>query len=93
MHFPSVQCVSLLCFTNSLALDVIPLINFGNSKVSFRSKVNDYLNCLLHHMFCRQPNVSGGYMSAHPFGQEVPYPGNQFHTQNVVRPAGGNPFG
>ncbi|KAG0624987.1 hypothetical protein M758_2G019000 [Ceratodon purpureus] len=40
-----------------------------------------------------QPNVSGGYMSSHPFGQEAPYPGNQFHTQNVVRPAGGNPFG
>ena len=55
--------------------------------------VDDYSNCLLQPMFCRQPNVSGGYISTHPFGQEAPYPGNQFHTQNVVRPAGGNPFG
>lgn len=44
-------------------------------------------------MFCRQPNASGAYMSAHPYGQEAPYPVNQFHAQNVVRPAGGNPFG
>jgi hypothetical protein len=40
-----------------------------------------------------QPNVSGGYMPTHPFGQEAPFPGTQVHTNNVVRPAGGNPFG
>lgn len=40
----------------------------------------------------RQPDASGGYMSPHFYSQDAPYPSNQSYMQNVVRPAGGNPF-
>jgi len=42
--------------------------------------------------FSMQPDASGGYMSPHLYSQDAPYPSNQSYMQNVVRPAGGNPF-
>ena len=48
------------------------------------------LQCVL--FFHRQPDASGGYMSPHLYSQDASYPSNQSYMQNVVRPAGSNPF-
>ncbi|XP_024395143.1 uncharacterized protein [Physcomitrium patens] len=57
-------------------------LNFGSDQSTSPSPV-----------FSTQSNVSGGYISTQPLGQDGPYPNNQFFSQNVVRPAGGvNPF-